>query len=57
MRIRFAAFTPERVDAQPPASAMIAQPRTWLEMVFFSVTVSVITHVIIMKVFSDAQGE
>lgn len=50
MRIRFAAYS-EQPDAQPPASAMIAQPRTWLEMVFFSVTVSVITHVIINRIF------
>jgi hypothetical protein len=56
MRVRFAAFTPATPDAQPPASAMIAQPRTWLEMVFFSVTVSVVTHIIIRKLFDSRES-
>lgn len=51
MRVRFAAFTPQVSDTQPPSSAVLAQPRTFFEMVIFSVVVSVTTQVVMHFIF------
>lgn len=47
MQVNFSAFTPTVLDAQPPA---LGTPRTFFEMLLFSVTVSVITQVIVHQI-------
>jgi hypothetical protein len=70
MRVRFAAVTQEDLSesASQQASAlvspqMMAHPKTFLEMVLFSVAVSVVTQVVLHFVFrpryrdSDAEQD
>ncbi len=52
MRVQFAAYTGPLVpDSQPAAVATFAGPKTFLEMVIFSVAVSVTTQIIIHHIF------
>jgi hypothetical protein len=49
VRIQFSAIQPTQ---QPdPAVSMTVGPRTFLELVLFSVTVSVVSQIILRKVF------
>lgn len=40
-------------SAQPPVGTFIGPPKTFFEMVVFSVTVSIVTQLIIRRIFKD----
>lgn len=51
MRVQFQAYGPLIPDSQPAAVATFSGPKTFLEMVVFSVCVSVCTQIIVHRIF------